>query len=51
MKAKSGGKKIIKATQGTRTDQSVARVCPVEFDAHVELGDGGAAQHQLLPSS
>lgn len=33
------------------TDQGVSRVRPVELDAHVELGGGQAAQHQLLPRS
>lgn len=33
------------------TDQGLTRVCPVEFNAHVELSDGGAAEHQPLPRS
>lgn len=31
------------------TDQGLTRVSPVEFDAHVELGVGSAAEHQPLP--
>lgn len=30
------------------TDQSLTRVRPVELHAHVELGNGRAAEHQLL---
>lgn len=31
------------------TDQGLARVRPVEFDAHAQLGVSGAAEHQPLP--
>jgi len=34
---------------GGATDQSLARVSPVEFHAHVELRVGGAGELQPLP--
>jgi len=39
----------IKRRKGLGTDQSPTGVRPVEFDAHIELGAGSAAEHQPLP--
>lgn len=35
--------------QRKSTDQGQTRVCPVEFNAHIELSGGRAAEHQPLP--